>query len=241
MDSDFRIYSTPSELAEAFANELITFINEAAVTGKKYTIALSGGNSPQLLFSVLAEKHYESVDWNTVHFFWVDERCVSPEDKESNFGNARRLLLGKIKISDDSIHRIRGEADPAAEAVRYSGEIMNIIGSEGQLPVFDHIILGLGDDGHTASIFPENIELMNSDNICEVSSNPKTGQKRITLTGKVINHGKKITFLVTGESKARIVNEIFQKHFASKAYPASYIMPLNGTLTWLLDENAAGL
>ncbi len=241
MDIDFKIYNTPLKLAETFANELITLINETTVTGRKYTIALSGGNTPQILFSVLAEKFHDSVDWNAVHFFWVDERCVSPEDKESNFGNAQRLLLDKLRITGNTIHRIRGEEDPANEAVRYSEEIMKITGSKGTPPVFDHIILGLGDDGHTASIFPENIGLMNSDKICEVSSNPKTGQKRITLTGKAINNGRKITFLVTGENKARIVNEIFKKHSASKAYPASYITPLNGTLTWLLDENAAGL
>jgi 6-phosphogluconolactonase len=241
MNNDFRIYSSPLELAEVFANELVTLINNASGSGRKYAIALSGGNTPQLLFSVLAAKHSESVDWNAVHFFWVDERCVAPDDIESNFGNARRLLFDKITIPADSIHRMRGEEDPAAEAVRYSEEIKRIIGIEGILPVFDHIVLGLGDDGHTASIFPENIELINSDKICEVSTHPKTGQKRITLTGKVINHGRKITFLVTGENKARIVNEIFQKHFASKSYPASHIMPLNGTLTWLLDEKAAGL
>lgn len=238
MNDDLRIFPTPSELSEAFALELTGLIGESVKRKEKYTIALSGGNTPQLLFSVLAEKYTGSVDWTFVHFFWVDERCVSPDDPESNYGTAHRLLLNRIGIPDSCIHRIRGEEDPVKEAVRYSHEIQKLIRSGGSLPIFDQIVLGMGDDGHTASIFPGNIELFHSGKICEVSTHPVTGQKRVTITGGVINNADHITFLVTGQNKSGIIDDIFNKRQSADKYPAAHVVPLHGKLNWLLDEKA---
>ena len=146
-----------------------------------------------------------AVDWSFVHFFWGDERCVPPDDPESNFGMVNSGFLSKIDIPAINIHRIRGEEDPSTEAVRYSSEIVNYTRTTCGLPVFDQIILGMGEDGHTVSIFPSNSEMLYSEKICEVATHPLSGQKRITITGKVINNSDVVTFLVTGHSKADVV------------------------------------
>jgi 6-phosphogluconolactonase len=154
---------------------------------------------------------------------------------------ARRSLLGKINIPASNIHRIRGESDPAEEASRYSLEIIEYTRQRDLLPVFDLIILGLGEDGHTASIFPSNMDLIDSFRICELASHPVTGQKRITLTGRLINNAEKVTFLTTGKKKAGIVEKILNKSYAAQNFPASMIVPVYGELEWFLDKDAASL
>jgi len=230
-----KIFRTPLELAEAFALDLANLIIEAEKKHLSYTIAFSGGSTPQLFFSVLAEKYGKSVNWNHVQIFSVDERCVPPDDSGSNYGMMNRLLVKKISIPDTNIHRIRGEEDPESEAVRYSEEIVRNTRSLNDLPVFDQIILGMGDDGHTASIFPGHKYLLIGEKICDVAVHPVSGQKRITITGKVINNADSITFIITGRSKARIIEQIFKNN---AKFPASFIIPRHGKITWLLDENA---
>jgi 6-phosphogluconolactonase len=237
----FKIFCTSSELAEAFAEELTGRINIAGKSGLPFSLAISGGNTPKLLFSVLAEKYCSSVDWGNVQFFWVDERCVSPVDPESNFGMTKSIFLDKIKIPGNNIHRIKGEDDPVQEAERYAQEILLYVRSEDQLPAFDQVILGMGDDGHTASIFPDNRDLLSSKNICEMSVHPITGQRRITLTIKVINNAEFVAFLATGQNKARIIEKIYKKEALYMNYPASYIVPSRGAITWFIDEKAGEL
>ena len=141
----------------------------------------------------MANSSSDLVSWERVHFFWVDERCVPPEDPESNFGVAKSLLLDKIKIPSKNIHRIMGEMDPSEEAIRYSAEIAGSTVTKGRLPAFDLIILGLGEDGHTASIFRGNNKLFFSEKICETTVHPVSHQKRITITGAVINNADNIS------------------------------------------------
>jgi 6-phosphogluconolactonase len=238
MDKLFKIFSTPRDLAEAFALDLIEMIRESGIQKSVFTIALSGGNTPMLLFSVLAEKYCKSVDWSLVHFFWGDERCVPPDDPESNYGAANQVFLSRIGIPEKNIHRIRGEEDPEKEAVRYCKEVASFTRSGNNLPVFDLIILGIGEDGHIASIFPRNMRLLESGMICEVAVHPVTGQKRITITGKVINNSDSVIFLVTGQNKAQIIDSIFRKRADSVNFPASFVIPLHGKVIWLLDEQA---
>jgi len=233
-----KIFTTPAELAEAFAVDLVNLIKKAENKQSPVMVALSGGNTPKLLFSVLADKYAKSVRWGYIHFFWVDERCVPPDDPESNYGMTSSLLLNKIIIPEKNIHRIRGEDDPEKEALRYSEEIMNNTRSRNEIPVFDLIILGLGDDGHTASIFPENIELVDSGRVCEVAVHPVSGQKRVTITGKVINNADAITFLVTGHAKAHIVEDIFKNRKTAACFPAFHVNSSHGKVLWLLDKNA---
>jgi 6-phosphogluconolactonase len=241
LEALFKIFSTPSELAEAFAEELTGRINIAGKSGLPFTLAISGGNTPRLLFSILAEKYCSSVNWGNVQFFWVDERCVSPVDPESNFGMTKSIFFDKIKIPGSNIHRINGEDDPVREAERYAQEILIYVRSVDQLPAFDQIILGMGDDGHTASIFPDNLDLLSSKNICEMSVHPLTGKHRITMTGKVINNADSIAFLATGQKKAKIIEEIYKKEAQYLNYPASYVVPSRGVITWFIDEKAGEL
>lgn len=236
MDKIIKIYESPEELAEEFAGELAGRFRKAAGSGNIYTVVLSGGNTPAVLYSLMAEKYGDSVDWKLVHFFWGDERCVPPDDPESNYGMAFDKFLGRIDIPAGNIHRIIGEGIPSVEAQRYSGEILLNTRNLNGLPVFDHVILGMGEDGHIVSIFPSNRDLFHSDKICDVTTHPVTGQKRITMTGKVINNSDSVTFLVTGKAKSGTVERIFRK---DNDFPASDVVPYHGRLTWLLDKDAA--
>lgn len=241
MEKSIKIYSSAFELADEFAEELIGMINESAHKNKPLSVALSGGSTPGLLFSLLGENFSKSATWKYVHFFWCDERCVPPSSQESNYGMVWRKFLEKTDIPSGNIHRIKGEDDPEKESVRYSEEILSNTRKRDGLPVFDLILLGLGDDGHTASIFRRNMELLYSDKICEIAVHPVTLQKRITITGRVINNSDCVVFLVTGWKKAEIVQKIIDKSPLASNYPASYIVPLYGKLRWLIDDEAGGL
>ena len=241
MNKEIKIFSSPYDLAEKFAEELVGMINDSAQKKKPLSVSLSGGSTPELLFSLLGDRFSKSVPWEYVHFFWGDERCVPADNPDSNYGMTMKIFLEKIEIPSSNIHRIKGEEDSEKEAVRYSGEIINNTRKREGLPVFDMIILGLGVDGHTASIFPGNMDLIDSDKICEVTVDPVTLQKRITITGRVINNSDCVTFLVTGKKKAEIVKKIINKNPPNANFPASYIVPLRGKLRLFIDTEAARL
>jgi 6-phosphogluconolactonase len=241
MDKTVREFSSPYELAMSFAEDLVYMINESAKIQKFFTVALSGGSTPEILFKILSDKFAKTVPWHYVHFFWGDERCVQPTDPESNFGMTYRVLLSNIEIPEENIHRIKGEDDPLTEAARYSEEISRFTGKRDGMPLFDIVILGLGDDGHTASVFPDNLRLMESDKVCEVAVHPVSNQKRITITGRVINNARVVIFLVTGRKKAEVVEKILKNIPPAENYPASYIVPVYGELRWFLDQDASGL
>jgi 6-phosphogluconolactonase len=241
LDKIIKIFSSPFELAEKFAEEMVKMIKESADQKRFFTLALSGGSAPELLYALLVEKYAQAVPWQYVHFFWGDERCVSPDSAESNFGMAMGKLLSKIEIPSLNIHRIKGEEDPVWEAIRYSEEIAQFTLKREKIPSFDLILLGLGEDGHTASIFPGHLDLFNSEKICEVASHPVTGQKRITLTGRVINNASAVAFLVSGKSKAGVVEKMFKKDPLALNYPASFVVPVHGRLRWFIDQEAGSL
>lgn len=230
-----RIFNTPQQLAEAFAADLYNWIQQQP----KITIALSGGSTPKLLFQHLAEHYATKIDWSNVHLYWGDERCVPPTDDESNFKMTDELLLQKITIPAENIHRIHGETPPNREANRYGQEIKATVASEHALPRFDLIILGMGDDGHTASIFPHQLHLLEATDICAVATHPNSGQYRVSLTGPVLKNAKKIAFLVTGASKAKKVATVLNHDTGWEKLPSAYIQPRNGELYWYLDEAAA--
>lgn len=232
-------YTHPEDLADHLSDLLMNMIGQSS--SSTFHLAISGGSTPNLLFSALAHKYADSVLWQKTHFWWVDERMVSPGDPESNFGNAQQLLFSKIPIPEKNIHPVRGEQDPAYEAEYYSQQIEGTLKIKEGWPRFDLILLGMGEDGHTASIFPDEMELLLSDAICEVAHHPVTFQKRITMTGKVINNAQKIIFLVTGANKAERLYEIRMKDDQGKRLPASCIQPVSGELFWYADESAARL
>ena len=232
------IFNDKLELATAFSENLFQLSNEK----EKLFIALSGGSTPEFIFQFLAKEYSSKIDWSRVHLFWGDERCVPPDDDDSNFGMTRKHLLSHIDIPEENIHRIKGENDPAVEADRYSKEIKNKVPSKNSFPAFDLVMLGIGEDGHTASIFPDQMKLLKSDKICEVAVQQSSSQKRITLTGRVINNAERIIFLVTGKKKAGIIREIMEGGPIKKEkYPAANINPVNGTINYFMDSEAAEL
>ncbi|HCY42828.1 MAG TPA: 6-phosphogluconolactonase [Prolixibacteraceae bacterium] len=230
------VFKSAEELANKFACQLMSWMDNNS--GKDYHLAISGGKTPDLLLSVLAAKYSESELWRNVHFWWVDERMVSPNHAESNFGVVQKLLFSRISIPEENIHRIKGENDPKNEALSYSKQIQEKLAFENGWPVFDLILLGMGDDGHTASIFPDQMELLESEQICAVATHPGSGQKRVTLTGKAINNAHKVCFLVTGENKAERISEICSNQEKAILLPASHILPANENLDWYVDEPA---
>lgn len=229
------IYPTPEELATVFADKLINMVKNK--TDHEFHLAISGGRTPDLLFAVLAKKYQREDLWAKVHFWWVDERMVPPAHPDSNFRVAKELLLEKLPIVGENIHRIKGENHPETEARCYSVQIQEKLPQKEGWPVFDLIVLGMGDDGHTASIFPDQMELLVSDQVCAVATHPASGQKRVTLTGKTINNAANICFLVTGSGKAERLREIKNSPDLADSLPAFYIR----NAEWLVDVAAANL
>lgn len=226
---------TPEELANVLAEKLLLWIDDQ--TRNIYHIALSGGKTPILLFQLLAEKYTKLMPWGKVHFWWSDERMVPPDHPESNFQVANEMLFSKIKIPGHHIHRIRGEADPLEEAKRYEAEIRSMLPMRYQTPLFDLILLGLGPDGHTASIFPGQLHLFDTDRLVELTMHPVTSQIRLTFTGKLLNSSWKIAFLASGKSKAPVISQILHHHKGAEIFPAAHIRP-KGELHWFVDSAA---
>ncbi|AYN67807.1 6-phosphogluconolactonase [Euzebyella marina] len=232
---ELKIYKDKQEVAAEFSNFFADKVNES----DSLHVALSGGSTPKIVFDVLAREFGSDLDWNKVHFYWGDERCVPPTDDESNYKMTVEHLLSKIEIPEENIHRIKGENEPKGEAVRYSEVIEQYLAESNGIPAFDLVILGMGDDGHTASIFPHEIDLWHSEKTCEVAVHPDSGQRRITITGKIINAAATVAFLVTGEGKAEKVGEIVRRTGSFKDYPATLVAPTSNNLYWFLDDAAA--
>ncbi|MBR9854176.1 MAG: 6-phosphogluconolactonase [Algicola sp.] len=232
---ELKIYKDKQEVAENFSDYFIKKVKEAGT----FHVALSGGSTPKIVFDVLAQKYAGEVDWSKVHFYWGDERCVPPTDDQSNYKMTVEHLFSKIEVPKENINRILGEKDPVNEAMRYANLLEINLDRVDEVPQFDLVILGMGDDGHTASIFPHEIELWESQDHCVVANHPESGQKRVSINGKVINTAKEVAFLVTGASKTEKVEAVIEKTKGSEQYPASLVNPISGNLVWFLDEEAA--
>lgn len=228
-----KIFKTKQELARYFGDYLLKLSQE----NREINIALSGGSTPKVIFDVLAKEYASSIDWTKLRFFWGDERCVAPDDYESNFGMAREHLFDYVGTKALNIFRVKGELNPDEAVDDYINVVERNVPSLNSLPQFDIMLLGMGLDGHTASIFPHQIGLWDSENTCELAQHPDSGQFRVTLSGRVINNSKQIFFLVTGADKAEMAEEIIKQKKALRHYPAS-LVDLNKTV-WLMDEAAA--
>jgi 6-phosphogluconolactonase len=234
------IFSSIEKLAAFFASGISENINKIKGVRPIY-IALSGGSTPREIFKLLVKNHKEEINWSQVIMFWGDERCVSPASDESNYRMAYESLISKIDIPPGNIYRIEAEKDPTEESERYARIVDNLLPHKMNIPQFDVFMLGLGEDGHTASIFPGELDLFNSGKFFEVSRHPSTFQKRITATGSLINNSRQVYFLATGENKAEIVARIIDKKPGWKKLPASLVSPKDGTLSWILDYPASQL
>ncbi len=241
MKPAIKIFRNDIEMAGKLANELQVAMEQIKRQRQHYYLALSGGNTPITFYKRLAQVPYQKqVAWGFLHLFWVDERCVPADHPQSNYGLVHYNLLAHLNMPKKNIHRLRGEADLTEETRRYAGEIQNTLPATDQgWPQFDWILLGLGNDGHTASLFPDSPVLKEKSALCAVAVQPDSGQKRITFTLPLINHARRITFLVTGESKAGIVANIFKRTTASRILPAARVRPVLGYVEWYLDSLAA--
>lgn len=232
---EIRVYKDKNEVADQFS----AYFAEKVKGTDAFHVALSGGSTPKIVFDVLAANFADTIDWSRVHFYWGDERCVPPTDDESNYKMTVEHLFSKIEVPHENINRVLGENDPATEAMRYANLLEIDLDRVDGVPQFDLVILGMGDDGHTASIFPHEIELWDAADHCVVATHPDSGQKRVSINGKVINTAKEVAFLVTGGSKAEKVEAVIEKTPGHEAYPASLVQPKSGKLVWFLDAPAA--
>ena len=235
MNRHLHIYDSPEECASAVAQIILKKTIEKKEQGHPLNIAVSGGSTPKLLFNILATEFISDLPWEYLRLFWVDERCVAPDNAESNYGMTNTHLLQKAPIPTENIFRMKGENDPEKEAKYYAKILQKELPQKNNFPIFDLILLGMGDDGHTASIFPDNMELLTADASVAVAVHPQSGQKRITLTGKVLNNAGQSIFLITGASKADVLSAIAQKTLDAKKYPASYIVAAD----YYIDKQAA--
>ncbi len=234
----FEIFNTAIDVATEQTDRIIRDAQEAIATRGRFTIALAGGSTPKATYGLLAQHPYRAaVDWTRVHIYFGDERCVPPSDPQSNFRMASDALLDHVPIPRGQIHRMRGEDDPTQAAVSYANEMTRELG---EMPVFDCVLLGMGPDGHTASLFPGCDPFTESERLVRAVYADTFAMWRITLTPTVFNAARHVLFAVTGAEKSRALQIIRQGHAASESYPAAAINPSNGTLTWLLDRTAAG-
>lgn len=241
MKESINIFSSKELLAEKFCGEFFMLAGKYSSQKHFFNVALSGGKTPEIIFSTLAENYKDKINWSYVRFFWGDERCVPPNDAESNYGMTKKFLLDKINIQPENIYRIFGENNPLDEAIRYEEQFLKLFGCNISNAKFGLTMLGLGDDGHTASIFPNSLQLLSVKDLFAVAEHPVTKQKRITATGRLINNSEKIIFLVTGDNKSSVLHEIIGRQKNYLEYPAAHIEPINGTLEWYVDKSAASL
>ena len=229
------VYETPEELAEAAAREFAARADEAIGEIGRFAVVLAGGSTPKVTYEILARDYRGRIDWGNVHAFFGDERAVPPDHEDSNYRMTREALLDHVPVG--SVHRMQGELPPDEAAEAYEQELRDFFGSD-DLPRFDLILLGTGDDGHTASLFPETSALEVHDRWVVANPVLKLETTRITLTVPIINAARAVYFLVAGEGKAGPVAEILEGNPDPREYPASLIHPQGGP-TWMLDQAAA--
>lgn len=237
------VYATPEEMTGATAALFAERAAEAVSARGRFTAALSGGKTPVALYGLLAKPPFAAqIPWARVHLFWGDERCVAPDHANSNYRLVRELLIDRVPIPPANVHRIRGEADPAEEAARYEGLLRGFFELHGDtFPSFDFILLGLGEDGHTASLFPGTGPIRETARW--VAGHYVDARKgwRITLTPAAINAARAVVFIVTGTIKAAAVRDILEGPFRPEVLPAQAVRPSHGELRWMLDRDAARL
>ena len=233
------VFKDPGALALKTARRLCRIMNEAVAAQGVCSLALAGGETPRRAYRLLASEGSGRVDWNKIHFFFIDERIVPPDDPESNYGMVKRELLSLAPVPDSNIHRVRGELAPDRAAEEYRIELVGFFAHP--IPRFDLVLLGLGEDGHIASLFPGSAALDEEGRSVVSVFVPALKRWRITITLPVINNSRQVLFLVSGAHKASIVKEVFAADRPVKHIPATLVVPKDGTVEWMLDADAASL
>jgi len=233
----------PKEIAHEAADRIVKIAQEVLNQKQYFCLVLSGGSTPKRLFKILAEDPYQNkLPWDRIHFFWGDERCVPPDHPDSNYRMAREAFLNSLKISEAHIHRLNGEAsDLNASALEYEEKMRDhfSIKENGAPPRFDLILLGMGADGHTASLFPYTPALEKTERWVVANPVEKLGTTRLTLTPLIINQAAWVIFLISGSDKAPILSEVLEGPYEPKRLPSQLIQPEAGNMVWLLDRAAA--
>ncbi|MFP5234530.1 MAG: 6-phosphogluconolactonase [Acidobacteriota bacterium] len=240
---NYYVEPDPAALARRAAQYFCEMAEEAVEAQGQARIAISGGSTPKAAFQLLSDPHQQfrgHMPWDRLQLYWVDERTVPPDNPESNFHMTRQTMLDHVPIRPDQVHRMEGELDPEAAAARYESELRNSFRLEGaESPRFDLISLGMGDDGHTASLFPYTHAIHEMGRLVTANQVPQKDTWRITLTWPVINHARSVFFLIAGAEKAERVREVFLGPRDPERLPSQLIWPSSGILTLFLDQAAA--
>ena len=241
MPLDIDIYSAPAELFRAAAEEFVKLANGAIHAKGSFTVALSGGSTPKGMHSLLASDFAAAVPWKKVFFFWSDERHVPPDHSDSNYRMAYKTLLSRVPVDPAKIFRVHGEnPDANAAAIEYEQTISTAFGvQDREIPRFDLIFLGVGADGHTASLFPRTAALREHSRLVAANWVEKLQTDRITFTLPLINNAANVIFLVSGKDKASAVKSVFDPGTSGEDFPAKLVNPPHGRLLWMLTEDAA--
>ncbi len=237
-----RVYADAAMLARAAADLFTETAGAAVAAGGRSCVALSGGSTPRALYQLLGAPPYrDRVDWSRAFIFWGDERCVPPDHPDSNYGMARAALLAHVPVPQEQVFRMAGEvADPAVAAAQYEESLRRVFAlSPGAWPRLDLVLLGLGPDGHTASLFSHTAALGVTDRLAVANRVEKLDATRITLTAPTINHAARVAFLVAGADKADPLAAVLDGPRHSDDLPAQLIGPVDGELLWLVDRAAA--
>jgi 6-phosphogluconolactonase len=230
------VHETPQELAQAAARDFATKAEAAIGERGRFAVALAGGSTPEATYEVLANDYAGALDWSKVHVFFGDERTVPPNHEDSNYRMAHETLLSRVPVG--SVHRMRGELPPAEAAAAYEEELRGFFGTSDEPPSLDLILLGIGEDGHTASLFPETSALEVQDRWVVANPVLKLETTRLTLTVPVINSARSVNFLVAGESKAEALKQILKGDADPRQHPAKLVRPAGGPV-WMVDQAAA--
>jgi 6-phosphogluconolactonase len=239
--NEIRILPDSASLFQAAANEFAGQTEAAVKAQNRFTVALSGGSTPRGMFSFLATNYHDRLPWNKMFFFWSDERHVPPDSPESNYRMAHDALLSKVPVRAANIFRVPAEKPDASQAAREYEETLRRFFKlpAGAFPPFDLILLGMGPDGHTASLFPETSAVHETERLVVSNWVEKFKTDRITFTAPLINHAKVVMFLIAGSDKSSALREVLEGHQPADLYPSKLIYPTSGRFIWLVDQAAA--
>jgi 6-phosphogluconolactonase len=239
----YYVEPNPAALAWRAAQYFVEMAEEAVVARGRARVAISGGSTPKAVFALMGDPNQPwraRMPWDRLDLYWVDERCVKPDDQQSNYRMTREALLDHVPLRPEQIHRMEGELDPEVAAARYESGLRNGFRLEGaEVPRFDLVSLGMGPDGHTASLFPHTEGLNEMMRLVAPNYVPQIKAWRITLTWPVINHARSVFFLISGMDKAGLLKEVFTGPLDTERLPSQLIWPVSGILTLFLDKNAA--
>ena len=239
--SNISVFDTPEQLAVAAAERFVECAREFHGTLERFSVALAGGNTPRRVYELLATDRFKNrIDWPQVYLFFGDERSVPPDHSDSNYRTVYESLISQVPIPPKNVHRIVGEGNPNENARAYENQLRTFFAGL-SWPRFELVLLGMGEDGHTASLFPNSAALQEMSRWVVPTKNEQSGQDRITLTVPVFNHARHVTFLVTGKKKAQRLKEVLRPEPGSGQLPAQAIKPIDGSVEWLVDAEAASL